>query len=99
MNGIISITSMKSITNIGERIMDENNKAPQGKFMATAKVGQKGQIVIPKGVRDLFDINTGDTLLVMADINQGIAIVKYDLFKQFADEILNAQGKVEEPEE
>lgn len=98
MNGIISITSMKSITNIGERIMDENNKTPEGKFMATAKVGQKGQIVIPKGVRDLFDINTGDTLLVMADINQGIAIVKYDLFKQFADEILNAQDKPEEAE-
>ena len=42
---------------------------------ATAKVGPKGQIVIPKEVRDLFGIESGDTVLVMADRARGIAVV------------------------
>ena len=37
-----------------------------GKLHAwTAKVGTKGQIVIPKEAREIFDINPGDTLLVL----------------------------------
>ena len=56
----------------------------KGKYAATVRVGEKGQIVMPKGVRDLFDIKPGDTLLVLADKRQGIAITKDDvLFRQF----------------
>ena len=56
----------------------------EGKFAGIARVGEKGQIVIPKGVRDLFDIRPGDTLLVLADAAQGIVITKDDvLFEQF----------------
>lgn len=59
-------------------------KQPKGKYAGIARVGEKGQIVIPKGVRDLFDIKPGDTLLVLADEKQGIAITKDDvLFQQF----------------
>lgn len=66
----------------------EQNK---GKYAATVRVGEKGQIVIPKGVRDLFGIKPGDTLLVLADQNQGIAITKDDvLFRQF-DAILRRE--------
>jgi AbrB family looped-hinge helix DNA binding protein len=54
-----------------------------GKFASTVKVGEKGQIVIPKGARDLFGIKPGDTLLLLADADQGIAIVRQDLFDRF----------------
>ena len=54
-----------------------------GKFAATVKVGPKGQIVIPKGARDLFGIEPGDTLLLLADEKQGIAILRQDVFQQF----------------
>ena len=54
------------------------------KYAGIARVGEKGQIVIPKGVRELFDIRPGDTLLVLADKKQGIVITKDDmLFQQF----------------
>ncbi|QXE21201.1 AbrB/MazE/SpoVT family DNA-binding domain-containing protein [Clostridium sp. 001] len=71
-------------------------KVPEGKFISTVKVGEKGQIVIPKGARDLFDINPGDTLLLLADKEQGIAIVQNDGFLDFANAIFEAQKKTEE---
>lgn len=46
-----------------------------GKFAATVTLGPKGQIVIPKGARDLFGYQPGDKLLLLADIDQGIAIL------------------------
>ncbi len=56
----------------------------KGKHAATVRVGEKGQIVIPKKARDLLDIRPGDTLLVLADENRGIAITKDDvLLRQF----------------
>ena len=53
-------------------------KMPEGKYMATVKIGEKGQIVIPKEVRDMFSIKAGDTLLLLADVEKGIAIVNYN---------------------
>jgi len=71
---------------------------PEGKFMSTVKVGEKGQIVIPKGARDIFGIKPGDTLLLLADKDKGIAIVQNDGYQQFAKEIFAAQEKPEEAE-
>ena len=47
---------------------------PEGKFLAMVKVGPKGQIVIPSEVRELFGIQPGDSLLLLADRDQGIAL-------------------------
>jgi AbrB family looped-hinge helix DNA binding protein len=50
-------------------------------------VGEKGQFVIPKEARDIFNINTGDTLIVLGDINQGIAIPRQNMFVNIIDTV------------
>ena len=50
---------------------------PKGKHIfGMVKVGDKGQIVIPAKARKLFDIKTGDNLIVLGDEFQGIALIK-----------------------
>lgn len=61
---------------------------PKGKFAVTATVGEKGQIVIPKQLRDLLDIQSGDTLLLLADEKRGIAIPPKNRFTKLMDEVL-----------
>ena len=64
-------------------------KHPEGKYAWTVKVGEKGQFVIPKEARDVFNINTGDTLIVLADINKGIAIPPKNMFAHLMETIFN----------
>lgn len=49
-------------------------QVPQGKHAWMVKIGEKGQFVIPKEARDLFDLHPGQTILVLADEEKGIAI-------------------------
>ena len=49
-------------------------RQPEGKYAWTATVGTKGQIVIPREARELFDIQPGDTLILLGDRERGIAI-------------------------
>lgn len=66
---------------------------PKGKHIfGTVKVGERGQIVIPKEAREIFDINPGDTLLVLGDEEQGIAVVKAEVMKEAAVRILKGLG-------
>ena len=56
-------------------------KAPKGKHIfGTVKVGEKGQIVIPKDAREIFNIQPGDSLVVLGDEATGLAIIKNDMF-------------------
>lgn len=68
-----------------------SDKTPKGKFLSTVKVGEKGQIVIPKPARDMFSIKPGDTVLLLADEDRGIAIVSNDAYMNFAEAIFAAQ--------
>ena len=47
---------------------------PKGKHAWMIKIGEKGQFVIPKEARDLFDFQPGQTILVLADEKRGLAI-------------------------
>ena len=68
--------------------------APEGKYLfGVAKVGQKGQIMIPKEAREVFNISTGDTLAVLGDINQGIGIVKVSDYEAFRKMLLGGEEK------
>lgn len=61
-------------------------------FIATVKLGPKGQIVIPKEVRDMFDIGPGDSLVLMAHPKRGIALQRQNLMLNIALKILDGQG-------
>ena len=81
---------MKSNT---ERKRTMNNKNLEDKYMGSVKVGSKGQIVIPKEVRDMFNISSGDTLILLADAQKGIAIERYDVFSKIADAIFAGKSQ------
>ena len=59
----------------------------KNKFVGISKVGEKGQIVIPKEARDMFDIKPGDSIIVLCDKNQGIALVKSDVIEDLSSKI------------
>lgn len=48
---------------------------PNGKYAWMVKIGEKGQFVIPKEARELFDLKPGYEILVLGDRAHGIAIL------------------------
>ena len=57
------------------------------KFVGISRVGEKGQIVIPKEARDMFDIKSGDSIIVLCDKAKGIALLKADEIEDLADKV------------
>ena len=75
-------------------------KGPEGKFMATVKVGPKGQIVIPKEVREMFGIESGASLVLLADVQRGIALNRMSVLGGLVEKIMRADNiETEEGEE
>lgn len=66
-------------------------KGPKDRYAWTVKIGEKGQFVIPKEARDVFGINPGDTIIVLADKNKGIAIPPKEKFDKLFKLIFNGQ--------
>lgn len=61
---------------------------PKGKHLfGVVTVGDKGQIVIPAKARKIFDISSGDRLIVLGDEAQGLAMMKEADFLAFADSV------------
>lgn len=61
------------------------------KYMGVCKVGEKGQIVIPKVARDMFGIVPGDSVIVLCDKKKGMALVKTDVFDSITDVVLGKE--------
>ena len=69
---------------------------PKGKYIfGIVTVGEKGQIVIPAKARRIFDIRTGDQLVVLGDDAQGMALIKTENFLNMADAIRESMGNIQ----
>lgn len=67
---------------------------PKGKHLfGMVTVGDKGQIVIPAKARKVFDISTGDQLVVLGDETQGMAILKAKDFLSLANMVMKMKGE------
>lgn len=65
----------------------------EGKFIfGVVKVGDKGQIVIPRDARKIYDIKPGDALLVLGD-QKGMALLKTEIFQQVIDQAMDGITK------
>lgn len=64
-----------------------------GKYIfGVVKLGDKGQIVIPKDARKLYGLNSGDALLVLGD-EKGMALVKTEIFSSLISEVMEGKEK------
>lgn len=64
---------------------------PKGKYAWTVKIGEKGQFVIPKEARNLFDIHPGDTIILLGDEKRGLAIPPKNTFGEFIGRIFGGK--------
>ena len=64
-------------------------------IFGTAKVGDRGQIVIPKDAREFYGIHPGDTLLILGDEERGVIVTKPEVLSSLAEKILDQIGKEE----
>ena len=71
----------------GKHILGKG-KAPR--IFGTAKVGDRGQIVIPKEARDFFGIAPGDTLLILGKHETGLIVTKPETLHDLADQIFQS---------
>ena len=64
-------------------------KGTSQRVFGTAKVGDRGQIVIPKEARELFGIQPGDTLLILGEAETGLIVSRPEVLSNLANQILN----------
>lgn len=64
-------------------------KANSRRVFGTAKVGDRGQIVIPKEARELFNIQPGDTLLILGEEDTGLIVSRPELLSDLANQIFS----------
>ena len=61
-------------------------------IFGVVKVGDKGQIVIPRDARKLYNIKPGDALLLLGDAN-GMALVKTQIFHDAIEQVMEGLNK------
>jgi AbrB family looped-hinge helix DNA binding protein len=70
-------------------------KTKAKRVFGTAKVGDRGQIVIPKEARELFGIKPGDTLLILGEEDTGLIVSRPDVLSNIANQLFNSVAKEE----
>ena len=70
-------------------------KANAKRVFGTAKVGDRGQIVIPKEARELFHIQPGDTLLILGEEETGLIVSRPEVLSDIANQIFENVKKEE----
>ncbi|MEK4030519.1 helix-turn-helix transcriptional regulator [Pseudobacillus sp. FSL P4-0506] len=95
---IFQVTMDQLSRNMSEE--EVNQLGPKGKqFFGVVKVGERGQIVIPKQAREMYQIHAGDKLIVLGeDATKGMAILKSESFLEFAEMIRKAELTEDESE-
>lgn len=78
----------------GKHILGKQNSQ---RVFGTAKVGDRGQIVIPKEAREMFHIRPGDTLLILGEEEKGLIVSRPELLRELADQIFDI-GRSEDKE-
>jgi len=71
-------------------------KRSSRRVIGTAKVGDRGQIVIPKEARELFGIRPGDTLLILGEEDTGLIVSRPEVLSDLANQIFDSVNKEEE---
>ena len=61
-------------------------------IFGVVKVGDKGQIVIPKDARKIYDIKPGDALMLLGD-QKGMALLKTEIFQSIIDQAMEGLSK------
>ena len=74
----------------GKHILGKTNTR---RVFGTAKVGDRGQIVIPKEAREMFGIQPGDTLLILGETDAGLIVSRPEALNDLADKLLNTVKK------
>jgi len=69
---------------------------PEGKYAWMVKIGEKGQFVIPKEARDMFDLQPGSSILVLGDEKRGIAILPRAEQSRYISRIFADMAEAEE---
>ena len=71
----------------GNHILCKSNSP---RVFGTAKVGDRGQIVIPKEAREFFGIEPGDTLLILGKHETGLIVTKPETLNDLANQIFQS---------
>ena len=84
--------TIDSLVNYSDKIGTTTlTPGPKGKHVfGTTKINDRGQVVIPKKARELFGINNGDSLVVLGDEAEGIALIKADIFEKRLNDTWNS---------
>ena len=73
----------------GKHVLGKNKQ----RIFGTARVGDRGQIVIPKEAREFFGIEPRDTLLILGKTETGLIVTKPETLNDLATRIFHSVEK------